>query len=103
MPLMGHRRNPRNLHRLFASLARNVGPPGATRTENEVAAIVSINENKWAAFEIKLNPRHVDQADASLLRFAANASSASSRQPRSASRTPRSAKRFGLPLGDLGP
>lgn len=39
---------------------------------NEVDAIISINENKWAAFEIKLNPRHVDQAAASLLRFAEN-------------------------------
>lgn len=38
---------------------------------NEVDAIVSINDNKWAAFEIKLNPRHVDQAATSLLRFAA--------------------------------
>ena len=27
IPLMGHRRNPRNLTRLFASLARNVGQP----------------------------------------------------------------------------
>ena len=39
---------------------------------NEVDAIVSINDNKWAAFEIKLNPRHVDQAATSLLRFASN-------------------------------
>jgi hypothetical protein len=37
-----------------------------------VDAIVSIDENKWAAFEIKLNPRHVDQAAAALLRFARN-------------------------------
>lgn len=39
---------------------------------NEVDAIVTIDDNKWAAFEIKLNPRHVDGAAASLLRFAAN-------------------------------
>lgn len=39
---------------------------------NEIDAIVSINENRWAAFEIKLNPRHIDKAAAALLRFAAN-------------------------------
>lgn len=39
---------------------------------NEVDAIVSINDNKWAAFEIKLNPRHVDAGAASLLKFARN-------------------------------
>jgi len=39
---------------------------------NEVDAIVSISDNKWAAFEVKLNPRHVDDAAAALLRFSAN-------------------------------
>jgi predicted AAA+ superfamily ATPase len=39
---------------------------------NEVDAIVSISDNKWAAFEVKLNPRDVDTAAASLLRFANN-------------------------------
>lgn len=39
---------------------------------NEVDAIVTINHNKWAAFEIKLNPRDVNDAAAALLRFSAN-------------------------------
>ena len=39
---------------------------------NEIDAIVTISDNKWAAFEIKLNPRDVDDAAAALLRFAAN-------------------------------
>ena len=37
----------------------------------EVDAIVE-TPNAWAAFEVKLNPRDVDAAAASLLRFAAN-------------------------------
>lgn len=39
---------------------------------NEIDAIVSLRGNKWAAFEIKLNPRDVDDAAAALLRLAAN-------------------------------
>lgn len=39
---------------------------------NEIDAIVSLRGNEWAAFEIKLNPRDVDDAASSLLRFAAN-------------------------------
>ncbi len=39
---------------------------------NEVDAVVSINDNKWAAFEVKLNPRHVDNGAAALLKFSAN-------------------------------
>ena len=37
---------------------------------NEVDAIVCLSESKWAAFEIKLNPRDVDTAAAALLKFA---------------------------------
>ncbi len=39
---------------------------------NEVDAIVTLRGGRWGAFEIKLNPRSVDEAAASLLRFAAN-------------------------------
>lgn len=39
---------------------------------NEVDAIVSVADNRWAAFEVKLNPRDVDAAARTLLRFAAN-------------------------------
>lgn len=38
---------------------------------HEVDAIVSIGPNRWGAFEIKLHPNAVDDAAASLLRFAA--------------------------------
>lgn len=38
---------------------------------NEVDAIVSFRDNRWAAFEIKLNPRDVDSAATSLLNIAA--------------------------------
>lgn len=36
---------------------------------NEVDAVVTAGPNKWAAFEVKLNPDAVDEAAASLLRF----------------------------------
>ena len=39
---------------------------------NEVDALISAGPNTWGAFEIKLNPDAVDQAAASLLRFAAS-------------------------------
>lgn len=39
---------------------------------NEVDAVISIRDNRWAAFEVKLNPRDVDDAAAALLRFSAN-------------------------------
>ena len=39
---------------------------------NEVDAIVSINDNTWAAFEVKLNPRDVDDAATALLRFSSH-------------------------------
>jgi predicted AAA+ superfamily ATPase len=38
----------------------------------EVDAIVSVRNNKWGAFEVKLNPDSVDAAAESLLRFAKN-------------------------------
>lgn len=39
---------------------------------NEVDAVVRIRGGSWGAFEIKMNPRDVDSAAASLLRFAAS-------------------------------
>ena len=58
--------------RIFAQPHRGTVESWRDSNGNEVDAIVSIRENKWAAFEIKLNPRDVDAAAASLLRFAAN-------------------------------
>lgn len=37
---------------------------------HEVDAIVSVRGNRWGAFEVKMNPKDVDAAAASLLRFA---------------------------------
>lgn len=39
---------------------------------NEVDAIVSLRGGRWSAFELKLNPRAVDEAATALLRFSAN-------------------------------
>jgi len=56
--------------RIYAQAHRGVVDSWRDANGNEVDAIVSIADNKWAAFEIKLNPRDVDKAAASLLRFA---------------------------------
>jgi hypothetical protein len=48
---------------------------------NEVDAVVTARDNKWAVFEIKLDPRDVDAAAASLLRFAANVDTDRHKQP----------------------
>ncbi|MGH3471377.1 MAG: ATP-binding protein [Nocardioidaceae bacterium] len=58
--------------RIFAQAHHGRVESWRDKNGNEVDAIVSINDNKWAAFEIKLNPRHVEQAATSLLRFTAN-------------------------------
>ncbi|HMR47622.1 MAG TPA: DUF4143 domain-containing protein [Arachnia sp.] len=58
--------------RIFAQPHRGVVESWRDKNGNEVDAIVTINDNKWAAFEIKLNPRDVDAAAAALLRFSAN-------------------------------
>lgn len=41
-------------------------------TGNEVDAVVTAGPNRWAAFEVKLNPDAVDEAAAALLRFKAH-------------------------------
>lgn len=58
--------------RVYAQLHR--GQVDSWRDSNgyEVDAIVTARDNKWAAFEIKLNPSDVDGAAAALLRFAGN-------------------------------
>ena len=48
---------------------------------NEVDAIVSVRGGKWGAFEVKLNPRDVDEAAAALLRFAANVDTSKHGEP----------------------
>jgi predicted AAA+ superfamily ATPase len=58
--------------RIFAQAHNGRVESWRDKNGNEVDAIVSINDNRWAAFEVKLNPRHVDEAATALLRFAAN-------------------------------
>jgi predicted AAA+ superfamily ATPase len=58
--------------RIYAQLQRGEVDSWRDANGNEVDAIVTSRGNKWAAFEIKLNPRDIDDAAAALLRFAAN-------------------------------
>ena len=106
---MGHRRNPGNLERLLAALARGVGQavklselardvggeagPVANETlygymealrdsnGNEVDAVVTLPGGKWGAFEVKLNPRDLDKAAASLRRFASSVDTSKHGEP----------------------
>ncbi|MBA3743934.1 DUF4143 domain-containing protein [Sporichthya sp.] len=56
--------------RIYAQPLRGVVDSWRDANGNEVDAVLSVR-NGWGAFEIKLNPRDVDAAAASLLRFAA--------------------------------
>lgn len=47
----------------------------------EIDAIVGIRGGRWGAFEVKLNPRDVDAAAASLVRFAANVDTSKHGEP----------------------
>jgi len=58
--------------RVLAQSHRGVVDSWRDANGNEVDAVISINDNKWAAFEVKLNPRDVDDAATALLRFSAN-------------------------------
>ncbi|WP_018157219.1 ATP-binding protein [Demetria terragena] len=48
---------------------------------HEVDAIVSVGPNSWGAFEVKLNPKAVDEAAASLLRFKAKVDTSRQGEP----------------------
>jgi len=48
---------------------------------SEVDAIVNVHGGKWGAFQVKLNPRDVDEAAASLRRFAANVDTSKHGEP----------------------
>ncbi len=67
--------------RIFAQL--HWGEVDSWRDANgsEVDAIVTARDNKWGAFEVKLNPRDIDAAAASLLRFAANVDTTRHKEP----------------------
>lgn len=67
--------------RIYAQLHRGHVDSWRDANGNEVDAIVSARDNKWAAFEIKLNPRDIDAAAASLLRFAATLDTSRHKEP----------------------
>lgn len=56
--------------RIYAQPLRGVVDSWRDANGNEVDAVLNLRGGQWAAFEIKLNPRDVDQAAESLLRFA---------------------------------
>lgn len=58
--------------RIYAQPLRGQVDSWRDSNGNEVDAIISLRGGKWGAFEIKLNPRSVDEAAAALRRFAAN-------------------------------
>jgi len=67
--------------RIYAQLQRGQVDSWRDSNGNEVDAIVTVRDNKWAAFEVKLNPRDIDAAAASLLRFAANVDTDRHKEP----------------------
>lgn len=67
--------------KIFAQLHRGQVDSWRDANGNEVDAIVTSRDNKWGAFEIKLNPRDVDVAAASLLRFAGNVDTTRHKEP----------------------
>ena len=67
--------------RIYTQLQRGQVDSWRDANGSEVDAIVTARDNKWAAFEIKLNPRDVDAAAASLLRFAANVDTSRHKKP----------------------
>lgn len=67
--------------RIYSQLHRGQVDSWRDANGSEVDAIVTARDNKWAAFEIKLNPRDVDAAAASLLRFAANVDTSRHKEP----------------------
>ncbi|UYM05503.1 ATP-binding protein [Solicola gregarius] len=56
--------------RIYAQVLGGVVDSWRDSNGNEIDAIVRLRGGQWGAFEIKLNPRDVDVAAASLLRFA---------------------------------
>lgn len=67
--------------RIYSQLHRGQVDSWRNANGSEVDAIVTARDNKWAAFEIKLNPRDVDAAAAALLRFAANVDTSRHKEP----------------------
>ena len=56
--------------RAYSQALRGVVESWRDANGNEVDAVVSVEGNRWGAFEVKLNPASADQAAAALRRFA---------------------------------
>jgi predicted AAA+ superfamily ATPase len=67
--------------RIYAQPLRGEVDSWRDSNGNEVDAVVSLRGGKWGAFEVKLNPRSVDEAAAALLRFASNVDTAKHGEP----------------------
>jgi predicted AAA+ superfamily ATPase len=67
--------------RVYAQLHRSRVDSWRDANGNEIDAILTARDNKWGAIEIKLNPRDVDAAAASLLRFAAKVDTSRHKAP----------------------
>ena len=67
--------------RIYSQLHRGQVDSWRDANGSEVDAIVTARNNKWAAFETKLNPRDIDAGAASLLRFAANVDTPRHKEP----------------------
>ena len=67
--------------RIYAQLHRGHVDSWRDANGNEVDAVLTARDNKWAAFEVKLNPRDVDAGAAALLKFATNVDSDRHKEP----------------------
>lgn len=67
--------------RIYAQLHRGHVDSWRDENGNEVDAVLTARDNKWAAFEVKLNPRDVDAGAAALLKFARNVDTDRHKEP----------------------
>lgn len=70
---------------MLAGASAQSPDPGLTvqSIAEEVDAIVQATDGRWAVFEIKLGPAHVDSAAARLMKFAAQIDTSKSGSPAS--------------------
>ncbi len=67
--------------RIYAQPLRGEVDTWRDANSNEVDAVVSLRGGRWGAFEVKLNPRAVDEAATALLRFAAKVDTSKHGEP----------------------
>lgn len=67
--------------RIYAQPLRGEVDTWRDANSNEVDAVVSLRGVRWGAFEVKLNPRAVDEAATALLRFSAKVDTSKHGEP----------------------